>query len=154
MNIIRAEYADLQRILDIQKAAYVSEATIYNDFSIPPLQQTLEGLQDEFKTSTVLKVTMGSDIVGSVRLQLKGSIVLLGRLIVDPPHQGKGIGTALLEAANSIFPKAKCIELFTGSLSVRNIRFYERHGYIKTREESMSENVRLVYMRKPLIVPE
>lgn len=154
MNIIRAEYADLQRILEIQKAAYVSEAKIYNDFSLPPLLQTLEELQNEYQSATILKATVDSDIVGSVRLQLKEDVVLLGRLIVDPPHQGKRIGAALLEAANSVFPKATRIELFTGSLSERNIQFYERYGYIKTHEEVISENVTLVYMRKTLTVPE
>ena len=150
MKILPADYADLGRILEIQKAAYQSEAKLYNDYSIPPLTQTLEELQAEFGTTTILKAIVESEIVGSVRLVLEGDTVLLGRLIVDPAWQGKGYGAALLNAADTAFPEAKSIELFTGSRSSWNIRFYEQHGYVITHEKPLSDIVTLVYLRKKL----
>ena len=40
MIVKRASFEDAKEILDLQKLAYVSEAEIYNDYSIPPLTQT------------------------------------------------------------------------------------------------------------------
>ena len=150
MNISRAEFVDLGRILEIQKAAYQSEAALYNDTSIPPLLQTLEELQAEYNTCVILKAVTEEGIIGSVRLRLEDEVALLGRLIVDPMHQGKGYGSALLDAADSVFPQATCIELFTGSRSERNIGIYERHGYVRTREAQLSSKVTLVYLRKQI----
>lgn len=42
--ITAASPADAAAILALQKLAYQSEARLYNDFSIPPLLQTLEEL--------------------------------------------------------------------------------------------------------------
>jgi len=45
----------------------VSEAEIYDDCSIPPLTQTLDQIQADFKTRLFLKVSIDGMIVGSVR---------------------------------------------------------------------------------------
>lgn len=42
MIIERASLEDAKEILELQKLAYVSEAEIYNDYSIPPMMQTLD----------------------------------------------------------------------------------------------------------------
>jgi hypothetical protein len=41
MMITQAAAADAAEILALQKLAYQSEAAIYQDYSIPPLTQTL-----------------------------------------------------------------------------------------------------------------
>ena len=48
MIIKRATIADAEEILSLQKLVYESEAEIYNDFTIPPLTQTLEEIKAEF----------------------------------------------------------------------------------------------------------
>ena len=58
---------DLEQILDLQKEAYISEAQIYNDFSIPPLLQTIEDLENEFDNNIFLKTESNGKIIGSVR---------------------------------------------------------------------------------------
>ena len=45
MMIERAKIEDAKEILDLQKLAYQSEAEIYNDYTIPPLTQTLEEME-------------------------------------------------------------------------------------------------------------
>jgi hypothetical protein len=45
MIIERAHIEDTKEILDFQKLAYQSEAEIYNDYTIPPLTQTLEEME-------------------------------------------------------------------------------------------------------------
>ncbi len=148
-TITEAVVADAERILQLQQAAYQSEARLYNDWLIPPLVQTLADLLDEFTTTTVLKALIDDELVGSVRASQTGGVVHIGRLIVAPARQGQGIGTALLQAIEARFPAAKVFELFTGSLSVDNIRLYQRHGYGVVREEVLGPTVVLVFMRKP-----
>lgn len=64
---------------------------------IPPLKQTIEEVCDEFKKGTILKeVEDRGDIVGSVRSYLENGTVSIGKLMVYPKMQNKGIGTKLL----------------------------------------------------------
>jgi ribosomal protein S18 acetylase RimI-like enzyme len=147
-NICPAITADAESILSLQKRAYESEARLYNDWSIPPLVQSLNSLIEELNTITVLKAVESGVIVGSVRAKLDGSTCSIGRLIVEPTCQGHGIGTALLQAVESSFPNATRFELFTGSRSEGNIRLYRRHGYAIVRTEQLSAQVSLVFMCK------
>ena len=147
--ISRALEFDALEILALQKLAYQSEARLYNDWSIPPLVQTIESLHQEFATSVVLKAVVGNHIVGSVRAVCTEGTCRIGRLIVAPQSQGQGIGSALLRSIEAAFPLAEVFELFTGSLSEANIRLYRRHGYAVTRTERLSPSVSLVFMQKP-----
>ena len=148
MNIGKAELDDLPRILAIQKEAYRSEAEIYNDYSLPPLQQTLDGMMNEFRHKLFLKAVVDGPIVGSVRVQLNVATCSIEKLIVDPRFQGQGIGSALLALAEDAYTRATRFELFTGAKSEANIRLYERHGYTRFREEVISPNLTLVFMEK------
>lgn len=150
MIIARAEEADLERILSLQREAYLSEARLYDDFTIPPLCQTIEDLRVEFRAKVILKAVIEQDLVGSVRVSLTGETCLLGRLIVAPAAQGRGVGSALLCAGEAVFPDARWVELFTGSRSTQNLRFYEKRGYVRSREETLSPRVTLVYLRKAI----
>jgi hypothetical protein len=47
-----------------------------------------------------------------------------------------------------VFPYVNRFELFTGSKSSDNIRFYQKLGYQIFREEDLSPKVRLVFMEK------
>ena len=48
IQIEKAIETDLNEILNLQRLAYQSEAILLNNFSIPPLMQTLEEVQQEF----------------------------------------------------------------------------------------------------------
>ena len=148
MNISRAEQGDLSRILAIQKEAYLSEAAIYDDNSLPPLTQSIEEIESEFESKVFLKVEIRDVIVGSVRAHLSGNTCLIGRLIVDTGYQRQGIGSALLIRCESIFEAANRFELFTGTKSAGNIRLYERHGYVAFKEDRISPRLTLLYMEK------
>ena len=143
-----AEPQDAPAILSLQKLAYQSEARLYNDYSITPLTQTLESLEAEFETHTILKAVIGDRIVGSVRSRTRDGECAIGRLIVDPKYQGQGMGSALLRAAEANASGAKKFSLFTGSKSEANIRLYQRHGYSIVRTEVLSPAVSLVFLEK------
>lgn len=129
MKILKASESDLRDILALQYAAFHSEAVILNNFDIEPLKQTLGELQAEFAKKIFLKaVDDTGTIVGSVRYFLEGDTVHIGKLIVDPAVQGRGIGTSLLHEVEKLCPN-KRYELFTRSNNLKNISFYEHAGY-------------------------
>ena len=92
LTIERAAAPDLPEILTLQKLAYQSEAELYHDFSIPPLTQTREEIEEEFRQKVFLKAVSGGKIVGSVRAEAQGETCYIGRLIVLPEYQNRGIG--------------------------------------------------------------
>jgi len=146
--ISRASITDVAEILELQRLAYQSEAVLYNDWSIPPLKQTLENMQHDLQTMTVLKACEDGRIVGSVRGALADGCCQVGRLIVHPDFQRRGIGSALLRALEAELPQATCFELFTGSRSEANIRLYQRLGYRIFVQKRLSDAVELVYLGK------
>ncbi|RMW98946.1 GNAT family N-acetyltransferase [Allofranklinella schreckenbergeri] len=149
LTICPASLEDAPAILALQRVAYASEARLYDDWNIPPLTQSLEQLQAEMQVSVVLKATVDGALVGSVRAQGVNGVVQIGRLMVEPGAQGRGIGSALLSAIEAAFPAAQQFELFTGSRSEANVRLYGRHGYRITHHQALSPNVTLVFMVKP-----
>jgi GNAT superfamily N-acetyltransferase len=148
VTITSAALADAEEILALQKLAYQSEARLYDDWSIPPLTQTLESLKEEFATSLVLKAVSGPRIVGSVRANAAGERCTIGRLIVDPEFQRRGIGARLLQRVEAECGNASKFELFTGTKSEANVRLYQRHGYSVARTEQLSPSVMIVFMEK------
>ena len=148
LQITRATREDAAAILELQKLAYQSEARLYDDWSLPPLTQTRDSLEQEFADSTVLKAQEGGRLVGSVRARPSGEVCQVGRLIVHPSRQGGGIGTQLMREIERAFPAAGRFELFTGSRSEGNLRLYERLGYRRSHERVLSPSVTLVYLEK------
>ena len=138
----------LDEILKLQQLAYQSEAELCNDFQIPPLTQTLEGIRKDYQTQTILKVVLDKKIIGSVRAYLEGDTCYIGRVIVHPDHQNQGIGKVLMKKIEKEFSKCNKYSLFTGKKSLRNIHFYSSLGYEMTKEEYVNDNLTLLFLKK------
>ena len=150
ITISRASLGDAEAILALQKLAYRSEARFYDDWSLPPLTQGIASLREEFGASLVLKATVAADrLVGSVRARVDDGTAAIGRLIVHPEFEGRGIGSELLRAVEAACAGVARFELFTGSRSDATIRLYQRHGYTVTRTESLSPTVSITFLEKP-----
>lgn len=146
--IEKVQKEDLKEILELQYLAYQSEAKLFGNMDIPPLKQTLEEVYDEFKKGIILKeVDNKGVIIGSVRAYQDGETVYIGKLMVHPKMQKKGIGTKLLLEIESEYPNQR-YELFTSTKSVSNIRLYERLGYKIFKEETVSSELQFVYLQK------
>ena len=129
-KVVDADPDDAGEVLTVQRAAYLSEAAIYQHFGLPPLTETLAGIRAAIAALTVLKAVAGTRIVGAVRGRVEGDTCYVGRLAVAPDLQGQGIGTALLRAIEDRFPAVPRFELFTGARSEANLRLYRRLGYV------------------------
>jgi ribosomal protein S18 acetylase RimI-like enzyme len=149
ITIAPAVGEDAAEILALQRLAYRSEAEIYGDFSIPPLTQTEDGMREDLERQVVLKAVTGEGrIAGSVRARLVDGTCHIGRLIVDPACQGRGLGRRLLAAIEERFATADRYELFTGHRSERNLRLYRGVGYEDLRTEVVSPELSIVFLQK------
>jgi len=137
---------DAGELLTLQRAAYATEAQLYNDPFLPALTQTLDELRDEL-AGPGLGVRARGRLVAALRWRLEGDVAHIGRIVVAPDLQGMGLGTHLLREAERQ-SGASSFELFTGHLSVANLRLYEREGYQQTMRVPLREGVELVYLQK------
>ncbi|SEL28885.1 Acetyltransferase (GNAT) family protein [Nonomuraea pusilla] len=154
MKIVQAVPGDAGEILTVQRAAYVAEAQLYGDPFIPPLVESLAQVRKAVETGVALKAVEDSRLVGAVRGRLSGSTCRVGRLVVVPDLQGRGVGTALLTALHERLPQAEAFDLFTGHLSEGNLRLYHRLGYRETRRERMDDHLTLVHLRRTRPAPQ
>jgi len=149
MIIESASIEDVMEILSLQRLCYHSEAEIYQDYNIPPLIQTLEEIKSEFGVYSFLKAVEDDRIIGSVRARMiTPDTLYIGRLIVHPDFQNQGIGSKLMEKIENKFPEAERLELITGHLSLKNIKFYERRGFEIFETKKLTPNINLLYLAK------
>ncbi len=151
LEIFRASLEDAVEILSLQKLAYQSEAQIYDDWTIPPLLQTAEEIQDEFSTHVFLKAVSKHSIVGSVRARTIGTTCHISKLIVHPKWHNRKLGTHLMTKVEIMHRNASRFELFTGSHSAKNLHLYNKLGYKEFRRDLLSNKLELVYLEKIVI---
>lgn len=148
LRIEKAAKGDLVEILALQKLAFRQAAEVYGDLNLPPLRQTLEGIEEEFERRCFLKALADGALIGSVRAHEEEGVCYIGRLMVDPSFQDRGIGRRLMAAIEARFPGARRFEVFTGFRDEKNLYFYRKLGYRKLREQKVNDALSLVFMEK------
>lgn len=140
---------DARAIADLTRRAFTSQCELYDDHSLPPMSDTAETVIEALGRGTALvALDEGGMIVGSVRGEMRGDTCAVGRLVVEPAAQGRGIGRALARAIESEFPGAARFEIFTGHRSEGPLHLYESLGYVREREEPVHERLSLVFLGK------
>jgi len=148
LKILPAEFSDLSTILELQKDCYISEAKSVDDYSIPPLTQDLVSIRQDFEKTTILKGVINGKIVASVRGYIDNSTCFIGRLIVHQDFQNKGIGRKIMQAIEDRFSNCDRYELYTGEKSLKNLYLYNKIGYMKFKQEKLSDKVTFVFLEK------
>ena len=147
----RATGSDAGEILTVQRAAFVQEARLYSDVTMPPLTETLEQVRSAITTSRVVVGRLDGRLVAAGRVHVRDQVGHVGRLAVAPDIQGQGIGRALLAAV-----EATCagevgeFRLFTGYRTLGNLHLYHSAGYADTHTEHVGGELSFVHMRKPV----
>ncbi len=134
--------ADAGEILTLQRAAYVGEAMLYDQF-LPPLFETLDEIRAVLDASgtIVLGLRDQGRLIGTARVKADGEIA---RVAVAPDRQHEGLGSRLLDEAIARGGNW----LFTGDRSEANLRLYRRHGFVETHREPVPGH-ELVYLKRP-----
>ena len=146
MKILPVCEPDLPEILTLQRAAFAAEAALVNNWNIPPLTQTLEELAADWRAGIMLKaLNEQGTLIGTVRGQMAHDGFYIGKLAVLPVWQGRGCGSALLEAIMAGAGASRFV-LFTSTQSERNVRLYQRHGFSPFKTGTTATGVALVWM--------
>lgn len=129
-EIVPATRADAPELLVLQRACWVQEAIANDSLEIPALHETLETVVASLDSWSWYVVRAAGRLVGAVRGRLEGEVWDIGRVMVAPDLQGRGLGRTLLEHVQAVAPAAATsYSLFTGAGSVDNLRMYKKAGF-------------------------
>ncbi|MBN2077843.1 MAG: GNAT family N-acetyltransferase [Spirochaetes bacterium] len=103
---------------------------------------------EEFKDQVFLKAEYNSEIVRSVRGYCAKGTCYIGKLIVHPGYQNRGMGTKLMREIESRFGDADRYELFTGHEDHKNLHLYRKLGYSVFKETKVNDSLTMVFMEK------
>ncbi len=122
--------SDAAELLTLQRACWVQEQQANPGVHIPPLHEDLADVEEWLGTWTTLVLRIGGRLVGAVRGRREGQLWDIGRIMVAPDLQGRGIGRHLLRSIEQAAPDDVTeYVLFTGAGSARNLRMYQKAGY-------------------------
>jgi len=131
VEIRLGQRSDAGEILTLQRACWVQEALANQTLAIPALTESLADVRDWMEDWTVFVAVSAGRLVGAVRGRLSHSAAWdIGRLMVAPDLQGRGLGRLLLETVEGAAPEGVTrLRLFTGAQSQDNLRMYRKAGY-------------------------
>jgi GNAT superfamily N-acetyltransferase len=147
-TIVPAVLDDAPALLALQTIAFEAEALASRTREIPPLQETLAGVEAHIRDATVLKAMDGDRLVGAIRGIVTDDTCLIRVLVVAADQRGRGLGARLLKAIEDAHPHVRRFELTTNMVMVGNVRFYLRHGYEVVEQIEHAPTIRLAFMRK------
>jgi len=129
-EIVPATRGDAAEILTLQRACWVQEALANDTLDIPALHESLADVEEALGEWEHYVVRVAGRLVGAVRGRLDGEVWDIGRLMVAPDLQGRGLGRALLDHIQAVAPPAATsYSLFTGAASAENQRMYKKAGF-------------------------
>jgi predicted N-acetyltransferase YhbS len=110
----------------------------------------------EEKEDIHIAAYLNGELVGCVALRpvdgSHGAVVHLRQMAVDPGHQGRGLGAAIVAFAGEVAADTGAREIILHARETA-VRFYEKAGYVATGEAFMEVTIPHRVMVKPLAAP-
>jgi ribosomal protein S18 acetylase RimI-like enzyme len=146
----RAETADLDALLALQRAAYAKNRLLLGVEPIPLLADYAAIMRD----MEVWLSDQDRRLVGALILEPRANDLLIWSIAADPAAQGAGLGRALLAAAEERAHQLgrTVVRLYTGTPLGHLVAWYGRHGYAVERIEALSDRS-ITHMIKHLDSP-
>ena len=133
LDVRPAVPADAGELYTLQRACWLQELEANPGVEIPALRESLDDVRRGLGEWTVMVAREPSSgrLVGAVRGRLdQHGEWDIGRIMVAPDLQGRGLGRALLELVEGLAPReVETFVLFTGAGSSDNIRMYKKAGF-------------------------
>lgn len=138
ISIEKATILDVEKLTEIMKRTFDEEAKQWLcdqegviDYNIqPPGYSSVEMTIYSIEELDYFKVIMYEEIVGGIIVTISGkSYGRIDRIFVDPKHQGKGIGSQVIDFIEEEFPSVRIWDLETSSRQINNHHFYKKMGF-------------------------
>ncbi|WP_026571482.1 MULTISPECIES: GNAT family N-acetyltransferase [Sediminibacillus] len=134
------------QLLEVQIPAYRIEAERIKFDGIPPLQDTIESIQDS--RETFLGYYENELLLGALAFEQSNDRFVLSRLFVGPAHFRKGVASSLLQFfLNKIVRESKPVTVTTGTANLPAIAFYEKWGFAKIKEITVQQGITLTMLQ-------
>jgi ribosomal protein S18 acetylase RimI-like enzyme len=143
-----SDQATAEAVLVLQRRAYAVEAELVGSDEIPPLHETLGGLQASGET--FLGAVGGDELVGAISWRFEDGTLDIHRLVVDPRRARRGIGRALVQAALAAEPEAVRALVQTGAANEPARALYLREGFEHVDDIDVADGLRVSRFRKQL----
>jgi tRNA (guanine37-N1)-methyltransferase len=122
--------SDAGELLVLQRACWVQETWTNPGLDLDALTETLEDVRAWTSEGVTLVARNAGRLVGAVRGRAHGTTWDVGRLMVAPDLQRRGLGRLLLGRIEEVAPADTTdLALLTGAGSTRNQRMYKKAGY-------------------------
>ena len=151
VKLKRADLADAEKLLEIQKICFAPHLERYQDFDMSPAMASLEWVRWRIENENFYKILFDNNWVGSIniiRLDEAGNYKLHIMNIL-PEYQGRGIGQKAIKLVEDIFSDATswCLETLEDMPDNRHV--YEKVGYTFTgRSEKINDKLTIVFYEK------
>jgi len=132
------------RVLEVQRAAYASEAALIGYDPIPGRYETL---QDLIATASRLEwsgIRSGGTIVAAMAMSTDAGTDDIDRLVVDPAWFRLGLARALIAS----LPLSAVVTVSTGSDNRPGIALYESMGFTAVSERPIAPDVMITHLRR------
>lgn len=130
--VSRAEVADVDDLLVLQRCCWVDEALANDTLDLAALREGPGDVEESVRTRSVLVVRRGARLVAAVQSWRHGDDLWVGRLMVAPGQRGRGVASALLRHVEASAPSGtRRMRLSTGESSAANLALYDRHGFVR-----------------------
>lgn len=133
LDVRPAVPADAGEIYTLQRACWLQELEANPGVEIPALRESLDDVRRWLGEWTVMvaREPVSGRLVGAVRGRVdRHGEWDIGRIMVAPDVQGRGLGRALLELVEGLAPpEMTTYVLFTGAGSTDNLRMYKKAGF-------------------------
>ncbi|WP_246210668.1 GNAT family N-acetyltransferase [Nocardioides piscis] len=132
LDVRAATAADAGELFTLQRACWLQEQEANPGVSIPALAESLDDVRHWLGewTTYVARDPASGRLLGAVRGRVAHEEWDIGRIMVAPDLQGRGLGRQLLALIEAAAPASlSTYVLFTGVGSVRNIAMYKKAGF-------------------------
>ncbi len=153
--IKKAAFEDATLIHSIQVEAFRPLLDKYQDFDTSPANETIQRTKDRLqqKQTDYYLITYDKITIGAIRIVRKENRrYRVSPIFILPEYQGKGIASATMQVAESLYEDAIVWELDTILEEQKLCGLYEKLGYCKTGEVTkMNERMTIVFYEKELV---
>jgi len=130
IEVREVQPGDAGELLTLQRACWVQESWSNPGLEIDALTESLDDVRSWITEGRTLVARSDGRLVGAVRGRRHEDTWDIGRLMVAPDLQRRGLGRMLLaRIEREAPPGTNRMELFTGAGSLRNQKMYKRAGF-------------------------